>query len=132
MDSDKKPNFIHLVIALESVVLLAFLLMLTPIGGRLTLSENVRPAENVRSAENGEAENGASENGEAEKQEKTGGGNAEEAESAGKEGNGSSGQESPTGAARVRNVWRDVKCDRFAKSGNRCVHRTRHTVFKTV
>ena len=99
MDSDKKPNFIHLVIALESVVLLAFLLMLTPIGGRLTLSENVRPAENVRSAENGEAENGASENGEAEKQEKTGGGNAEEAESAGKEGNGSSGQESPTDAA---------------------------------
>ena len=37
MDSDKKPRFIHLVIAIESVVLLAFLLMLTPIGGRLTL-----------------------------------------------------------------------------------------------
>ena len=72
MDSDKKPKFIHLVIAIESVVLLAFLLMLTPIGGRLTLSEN------VESAENGGAESGAPENGETGKPKKTGGGNAEE------------------------------------------------------
>ncbi len=79
MDSDKKPRLIHLVIAIESVVLLAFLLMLTPVGGRLTLSERVESAENV------EAEDGAPESGEAEKQEKAGGGNAEEAESAGKE-----------------------------------------------
>ncbi len=39
MDSGKKPQLIHLVIALESALLLAFLLMLTPIGGRLALSE---------------------------------------------------------------------------------------------
>ncbi len=81
MDSGKKPRLIHLVIALESVVLLAFLLMLTPIGSRLTLSGNMESAENGET-EDGEAESGGTPNGEAEKQEKTDGGNAKGAESA--------------------------------------------------
>lgn len=81
MDSGKKPRLIHLVIALESVVLLAFLLMLTPIGSRLTLSGSAESEENGET-EDREAESGGARNGEAEKQEKTGDGNAEKAESA--------------------------------------------------
>ena len=92
MDSDKKPRLIHLVIALESAVLLAFLLMLTPIGGRLTLSEN------VGSAENGEAESGAPEDGETERLEKAGGGNAEENSGQPKEKEDSGRPESDDGA----------------------------------
>ena len=92
MDSDKKPRLIHLVIAIESVVLLAFLLMLTPIGGRLTLSEN------VGSAENGEAESGAPEDGETERLEKAGGGNAEENSGQSKEKEDSGRPESDDGA----------------------------------
>ncbi len=49
MESGKKPQLVHLVIALESVVLLAFLVMLTPWGSRLTLSGNAVGAETGRS-----------------------------------------------------------------------------------
>lgn len=39
MDFSKRPDFVRLVIALESVVLLAFLILLTPWGSRLAVSK---------------------------------------------------------------------------------------------
>ncbi len=45
MDFSKRPNFFHLIIALESAVLLAFLVLLTPWGSRMTVSRDASDAE---------------------------------------------------------------------------------------
>lgn len=94
MDSDKKPKFIHLVIALESVVLLAFLLMLTPIGGRLTMSENMKSAEN---GETGKPESNGQDDGDPNGQ--NGSGQPQEDSEDNQADGGSSGQGSTSDAA---------------------------------
>lgn len=66
MDWGKRPKFIHLVIALESVVLLAFLLLLTPMRSYLTVSHNGESGGQVNKEisvnETGTARNGSGDN----------------------------------------------------------------------